>query len=54
MVEFVTGAYILAGLLFIPTTIFGMTWGVRFLQEARGREYDAAVTLAATGLAQAA
>src|SRR6185295_14736439 len=23
-------------------------WGVRFLQEARGREYDAAVTLAAT------
>jgi MFS family permease len=34
--------------LFIPTTIFGMTWGVRFLQEARGREYEAAVTLAAT------
>jgi MFS family permease len=25
-----------------------MTWGVRFLQEARGREYDAAVALAAT------
>jgi len=25
-----------------------MTWGVRFLQEARGREYDAAVVLAAT------
>jgi MFS family permease len=25
-----------------------MTWGVRFLQEARGREYEAAVTLAAT------
>jgi MFS family permease len=25
-----------------------MTWGVRFLQEARGREYDAAVMLAAT------
>jgi MFS family permease len=38
----------ISGLLFIPTTIFGMTWGVRFLQEARGREYDAAVTLAAT------
>jgi MFS family permease len=37
-----------SGLLFIPTTIFGMTWGVRFLQEARGREYEAAVTLAAT------
>src|SRR6185369_11752287 len=29
------------------TTIFGMTWGVRFLQEARGREYEAAVMLAA-------
>jgi MFS family permease len=38
----------ISGLLFIPTTIFGMTWGVRFLQEARGREYDAAVMLAAT------
>jgi MFS family permease len=25
-----------------------MTWGVRFLQEARGHEYDAAVVLAAT------
>jgi MFS family permease len=39
---------LISGLLFIPTTIFGMTWGVRFLQEARDREYDAAVTLAAT------
>src|SRR5436190_10240630 len=39
---------LISGLLFIPTTIFGMTWGVRFLQEARGREYDSAVTLAAT------
>ncbi|HTL54402.1 MAG TPA: MFS transporter [Candidatus Limnocylindrales bacterium] len=38
----------IAGLLFIPTTIFGMTWGVRFLQEARGREYEQAVSLAAT------
>ncbi len=37
-----------SGLLFIPTTILGMTWGVRFLQEARGREYEAAVVLAAT------
>src|SRR5438046_811386 len=37
----------ISGLLFIPTTILGMTWGVRFLQEARGREYEAAVTLAA-------
>ena len=39
---------VISGLLFIPTTILGMTWGVRFLQEARGREYDAAVMLAAT------
>jgi MFS family permease len=39
---------LISGLLFIPTTILGMTWGVRFLQEARGREYEAAVTLAAT------
>jgi MFS family permease len=38
----------ISGLLFIPTTILGMTWGVRFLQEARGREFEAAVTLAAT------
>jgi MFS family permease len=38
----------ISGLLFIPTTILGMTWGVRFLQEARGREYDAAVMIAAT------
>jgi MFS family permease len=39
---------LISGLLFIPTTILAMTWGVRFLQEARGREYVAAVTLAAT------
>jgi MFS family permease len=38
----------ISGLLFIPTTIFGMTWGVRFLQEARGREFDSAVAVAAT------
>jgi MFS family permease len=38
----------ISGLLFIPTTILGMTWGVRFLQEARGHEYESAVTLAAT------
>ena len=38
---------LISGLLFIPTTILGMTWGVRFHQEARGREYEAAVTLAA-------
>src|SRR6516162_1918509 len=39
---------LISGLLFIPTTIFGMTWGVRFLQEGRGQEYEAAVMLAAT------
>jgi MFS family permease len=33
----------IAGLLFIPTTIFDMIWGVRFLQEARGFEYATAV-----------
>jgi MFS family permease len=33
----------IAGLLFIPTTIFDMIWGVRFLQEARGHEYAEAV-----------
>jgi MFS family permease len=39
---------LISGLLFIPTTILGMTWGVRFVQEARGHEYDTAVMLAAT------
>ena len=39
---------LISGLIFIPTTILAMTWGVRFLQEARGREYDDAVRLAAT------
>jgi MFS family permease len=34
---------IIAGLLFIPTTIFDMVWGVRYLQEARGFDYGAAV-----------
>ena len=33
----------IAGLLFIPTTIFDMVWGVRYLQDARGFEYGAAV-----------
>jgi MFS family permease len=39
---------LISGLLFLPTTIFSMTWGVRYLQEARGREYESAVMLAAT------
>ena len=34
---------IIAGLLFIPTTIFDMVWGVRYLQEARGFDYGTAV-----------
>src|SRR5215213_7253985 len=38
----------IAGLLFIPTTIFDMIWGVRFLQEARGLDYAAAVMRSAT------
>jgi MFS family permease len=39
---------VIAGLLFIPTTIFDMIWGVRFLQEARGHEYASAVIRSAT------
>jgi MFS family permease len=34
---------IIAGLLFIPTTIFDMVWGVRYLQEARSFDYGDAV-----------
>jgi MFS family permease len=34
---------VIAGLLFIPTTIFDMVWGVRYLQEARGLDYGTAV-----------
>ena len=30
---------LIAGLMFIPTTIFDMVWGVRFLQEAHGFDY---------------
>ena len=37
-----------AGLLFIPTTIFDMIWGVRYLQEARGFDYASAVMRSAT------
>jgi MFS family permease len=33
----------ISGLLFIPTTIFDMVWGVRYLQEARGIDYGTAV-----------
>jgi MFS family permease len=38
----------IAGLLFIPTTIFDMIWGVRYLQDARGYEYASAVMRSAT------
>ncbi|HYV20930.1 MAG TPA: MFS transporter [Verrucomicrobiae bacterium] len=34
---------LIAGLLFIPTTIFDMVWGVRYLQEGHGLEYAEAV-----------
>ena len=34
---------LISGLLFIPTTIFDMVWGVRFLQEGHGMPYDVAV-----------
>ena len=33
----------IAGLIFIPTTIFDMVWGVRYLQDARGLDYASAV-----------
>jgi len=34
---------LIAGFLFIPTTIFDMIWGVRYLQEAHGFDYGSAV-----------
>jgi len=34
---------LISGLLFIPTTIFDMIWGVRYLQEAHGFDYGSAV-----------
>ena len=39
---------LIAGLMFIPTTIFDMIWGVRFLQEAHGVDYGEAVMRSAT------
>jgi MFS family permease len=39
---------LVAGLLFIPTTIFDMIWGVRFLQEGHGFPYAEAVIRSAT------
>jgi MFS family permease len=39
---------LIAGFLFIPTTIFDMIWGVRYLQEAHGFSYASAVMRSAT------
>jgi MFS family permease len=39
---------VIAGLLFIPTTIFDMVWGVRYLQEAHGFDYGTAVMRSAS------
>jgi MFS family permease len=39
---------LIAGLLFVPTTIFDMVWGVRYLQEAHGLDYASAVMHSAT------
>ena len=39
---------LISGLMFIPTTIFDMIWGVRFLQEAHGLDYGEAVMRSAT------
>jgi MFS family permease len=39
---------VIAGLMFIPTTIFDMVWGVRYLQEAHGFDYGIAVMRSAT------
>jgi MFS family permease len=38
----------ISGLLYIPTTIFAMIWGVRYLQDAHGIEYAEAVMRSAT------
>jgi MFS family permease len=39
---------LIAGLMFIPTTIFDMVWGVRYLQEAHGFDYGTAVMRSST------
>jgi MFS family permease len=38
----------IAGLMFVPTTILDMTWGVRYLQDAQSFDYAAAVFRSAT------
>jgi MFS family permease len=39
---------LIAALLFFPTTIFDMVWGVRFLQEGHGVDYSLAVLRSAS------
>jgi len=39
---------LIAGLMFIPTTIFDMVWGVRYLQEGHGFDYGTAVMRSST------
>ena len=39
---------LIAGLLFLPTTIFDMLWGVRFLQESHDVDYSIAVLRSAS------
>lgn len=39
---------LIAGLMFVPTTIFDMMFGVRFLQEGHGMDYGTAVMRSAT------
>src|SRR4051812_19786100 len=39
---------LIAGLIFMPTTIFDMVWGVRFLEEAHGIAYSEAVLRSAS------
>jgi MFS family permease len=38
----------IAGLLMIPTSIFDMIWGVRYMQDAMGHDYASAVIRSAT------
>ncbi len=39
---------LIAGLMFLPTTIFGMVWGVQFLQESHNVPYALAVSRSAS------
>jgi MFS family permease len=39
---------LIAGLVFIPTTIFDMVWGIRFLEEAHDMPYSLAVLRSAS------